>query len=392
MVEITWVPTKAIPCGYIVQAPTEKQYIDTWLPGYRSQRGMIYSSVRIHEKYVGYNVSLETYMTALSNPNSVLYTRPQHGLGRAMYSYYGNVCSVFVSYACDLPYRTPCAAWPTMEGVTEVDTSRLENLRLCDIVLNVETHIAIITAIERDIHGKVHRIEVSESTPPKCLAKTYTPEEFRKFWLEDNFRIYRYEGIHNATYTPSPYVHLEGDPWLEVPPVNTAFMTDFGNKANYLMEEAVEFSVFEDEWETIEVSAPDGEVTALPIVDAKAVFRSSVSGYHTAVCRKGARVSLPLEFFVVDVHVTTDQASYAPGETIRIRFQNTIPEDEIFTMLVNTDNDFVRRRRSFTAQEMEAGCVEIPNDLAPGKYHVKVMARNGYGIYASQKCHFSVTE
>ena len=68
-------------------------------------KGMIYSSVKEIGTYVGSNVSFHTFMTAIHNPRSRIYTdridEPPYN-GTNCRSYYGTVCSGLVSYALGL--------------------------------------------------------------------------------------------------------------------------------------------------------------------------------------------------------------------------------------------------------------------------------------------------
>ena len=389
MVELSWVPIRMIPSGYIFNTPTEKKYIDAWIPAHFPQRGVIYSSVRLHSKFVGSNVSLETYMTALDNPNSVLYTRPQHGLGRSMFSYYGIVCSAFASYVCQMPYPVACAGWPTQEGVSPVNTTELENLQLCDLVLSAG-HIAVVTEILRDLDGKVHRISVSESVPPCCRCTAFTPEQFRGYWLEGGYKVYRYAGIHNVTYTPSPYIHLEDDPWLAVPPRNTVFMADYGNKANYKLGESVEFSIFEEGWDAVEITAAAGDVTTLPITGSTMVWTPSVPGYYTAVCRKEDAVSQSVELCVTEITIALKKDTFAVDEPVCADFAASIPGDQVYYIQINTHDLFYRFSRKLTPEEMVAQSASINYHLAPGRYVVTLVAENDFGRYTMHSDVFTV--
>ena len=387
MVELSWTPLRMIPSGYIFNTPTDKKYIDAWMPAHFPQRGVIYSSVRKHCKFVGFNVSLETYMTALDNPNSVLYTRPQHGMGRSMFSYYGIVCSAFASYVCQMPYPVACAGWPAQEGVSPVDTTQLENLQLCDLVLSAG-HIAVVTEILRDINGKVHRISVSESVPPCCRCTAFTPEQFRGYWLEGGYKVYRYAGIHSVTYTPTPYVHLEDDPWLEIPPRNTVFMADYGNKANYTLGKSVEFSIFEDGWETVEISGASAET--LPITASSVVWTPSVPGRYTAVCRKGDTVSQCVEFCVTEITLAMKKSTFAPGEPVCLDFSASIPGDEVYYVQFNTHDLFYRFSRKLTPEEKAARSAAVDYPLTPGQYVVTLVAENDFGRYTQHSDVFTV--
>lgn len=77
-----------------------------------SYKGLVYSSVLETNTFVGIDVSFHTFMTALRNPKSVLYTEninrpPYHGDLMGKGAYYGTVCSGFVSYALGLRYIKP---------------------------------------------------------------------------------------------------------------------------------------------------------------------------------------------------------------------------------------------------------------------------------------------
>ena len=202
-----------------------------------------------------------------------------------MSSYYGTVCSCFGSYVCGFPYRTSANRMLIEPGVQEVDTASLNHLELCDLLIKKDSHVAVVTDIQRDVEGNVRIITVSESTLPLCVSTNYTPELFRAYWLDRGYHIYRYDGVHNQTYTPSPYVYVEGDPCLELPSPNPAFMSDFGDKANTHIEEAVSFTVFENKWDSLEVTAPDGTASVLTIKDAAATYQPEQAGFHSAVCR-----------------------------------------------------------------------------------------------------------
>ena len=66
------------------------------------QTGVPYSSARGIGRWIGYDISLETFMTAVRNPASVLYTE---NLRESPYNvpngatYYGLTCSSFAQYA-----------------------------------------------------------------------------------------------------------------------------------------------------------------------------------------------------------------------------------------------------------------------------------------------------
>lgn len=392
LVELRWTPVDEFPCSYSIGTPGGHLRQDAFFPKWRPRRGMVYSSVRKYERFVGYHISIETFMTALANPNSVLYTRSQHGAGKNMSSFYGNVCSCFVSYAVDLPYQVSCRDWLKVPGVEELHVTDLNELQLCDIAVS-PGHIVIITDILRDAEGNIHKIVISESTPPQCVTNDYTPEEFRNYYLGRNYKLLRYDGIDRVGYTPSPYVHLDGDPETE-PEKFPSLMTDFGNKANYLKDlEPVELSIFEEEWDTVQVIGPDGNIREYPVSEGKVTVASEEVGYYTACCICGEKCSHKVEWCVVDVEVRTEKEVYKAAEPIRIFFRNMLEKDSVVGYMIKSCDNFDRGRGLISAGATAAGEFVIHNVAAlnkGGEYSVLIMSRNRYGQYVSKRAFFSV--
>lgn len=385
MLEVSYTPVGSLPISQkLLTEDGGKMYIEDHAPAWFPLKGMIYSSVRRVEKYVGFNVSLETFLTAVSNPNSVVYTQPIRGTGQNVHNYYGIVCSCFASYVLDLPYRTPCARLPRVEGMTEIDPSPLENLRLCDLVLNVKKHVAVITGIERDVAGRVHAVTVSESVMPRCRTTRFTPEEFRGYWLADGYRIYRYAGLDRVSYTPDPFVPLEGDETSGTPRINPVLMPDFGNKANYrLGNEAVTLSVFDPECGTVIIVDPDGEESACPVYNGRAVIVPQKAGFFSARCAAGEE-SACVRWCVTDFRLEADKAAYTPGESIRLKFFNAAP-DSLVAWQFNSVSDDRGRGGGYLTETEAGGELALCAPDAFGRYELYLIARNAFGAYSSNR-------
>ncbi len=390
MAELKWTPVARFPSGIIIRDKDKQRVdIDMFTEKYCPQKGVVYSSVRCHEKFVGDNVLFETYLSAIANPHSVVYTRSQHGKGRAMFNFYGTVCSSFAAYVLHLPVRFPCSRWTTIPGVTAVDTTELENLQLCDVLLS-SYHIAVITGIERDVDGIVRRITVSEGTTPVCKVTEFTPEEFRGYWLDTDYAAYRYAGVHDVPYTPDPFSPVEGDPVMEPPVINRTIQPDYGNKANYMLGDTVELQVLEGEWESVRITGP--EAVTLPIdEDCKAVFAPTAPGYYTACCFSGDRQSEAVEFRVTDMEISGDKTVCKKGDTIELTFR-TDPADKALGWIVQNPEHFWCAGKFLDPEEIAAGKTVIPVERPAGEYYVFVMAEGAFGRYRSPGFFFRVEE
>ena len=180
------------------------------VPALSVVQGLPYSSTRPEALFVPNNVSIYTYMTALENPNSYLYTvdlskEPYNNVNGS--TYYGAVCSTAVAYALDITPNYSTHSWHLIPGMYEVDASGLEALKLCDTVVG-EGHVVMITGIQRTHGGEVVEILISEASGANTHQKAYTSDAFKERFPCDKYKFYRYEGLSEVTYEPSPFVAI----------------------------------------------------------------------------------------------------------------------------------------------------------------------------------------
>ena len=146
MTDVLWQPLKKFPKVYGLHET------DDFSPEFPVV-GLPYSSTRMEERFIGPNLSMETFFTALQDEDSVLYTRDFRHHGNAA-AYYGTVCSVLVGNAINLYTRVPTKLWPDIPGMHLIEPNTVDSLKLGDTLLNA-THVAIVTGIYRTADGKV---------------------------------------------------------------------------------------------------------------------------------------------------------------------------------------------------------------------------------------------
>ena len=350
--------------------------------------GIVYSSVRRVEKYVGFNVSLETFYSALSNPNSALYHKRIEGTKQNVHALYGTVCSCFASYVLDLWYRTPCIRLPEVDGIEPVDIASFDELRLLDLVLVTKHHVAVITDLERDADGHVRYITVSESVLPQCRATRFSPEGFRAYWLDEpehDYKFYRYAYLDGLTYTPSPFVPLEGDPCAE-PEINRTLMPDYGNKANYRIgEEPVELSVFDPSFDTVAVIDPEMRKSRHPVVDGKVVLHPEKPGFYTAYCENGEKKSEEVAWCVTDFVFETDKDAYREGETIKIRCRSTADDPLVAWQFNVIEDDHGSEGGWLMTGTCGSGELTLTMPASDRLKELYLIAKNAYGCYTSKR-------
>lgn len=190
--------------------------------------GMLYSEALQFERYVGFGCSLRTFMTALHNPYSVMYTEDTKGTSvrkKSAYgfdylntslngAFYGTVCSGLISYALGLPVimQTYDIAWMTEEGIfEEVYDNTGFGVELGDVIWK-SGHVQLVTDVIRDERGTPVTIEVTESTQNYVVVNRRTPAFISNYLSTNNGKLYRYKELYkNLSYEASPFVAVEGE-------------------------------------------------------------------------------------------------------------------------------------------------------------------------------------
>lgn len=190
LTNVVWTPKAAVPVS---------QAANTW-PNYlylegESRIGTPYSEVAQYEKYLGVHVSLYTFLTAVHNKRSVLYTEDLNKRTSSYgYTYgspswvagliapfYGCVCSGLTSHALDLKSIYTAALYnptrsdkvPNFESV-EVD---FDNLMPLDIIA-YKTHVSMCSDVIYDDDGNRKFIVWTEQTRPVAMSSPMTKEIF----------------------------------------------------------------------------------------------------------------------------------------------------------------------------------------------------------------------
>ena len=135
--------------------------------------GVPYSSVKHVGRYIGFDIFLKTFLAAVENPKSVLYTENLYGKVKNAECYYGKVCSSYTSYAlqCGIWYVSKVHGPEFRDGVTIVEPQSAQAAQLGDIIFtppaskNGGSHVEMVTEVVRNSDGKVTHVRIEESRP-----------------------------------------------------------------------------------------------------------------------------------------------------------------------------------------------------------------------------------
>ena len=160
--------------------------------------GVPYSSVKAVGRCIGFDIYLKTFLAAVENPHSVLYTEDLTGKVSNAAPYYGKVCSSFTSYAlqCAIPYRSSHHDTQFRSGVVLVDPQSAQAAMPGDVIYTPPakvgggSHVELVTAVEKK-GEKVTAVRVEDSWPPTTRNLLREASNFNSHISSRNRRLYR---------------------------------------------------------------------------------------------------------------------------------------------------------------------------------------------------------
>lgn len=188
--------------------------------------GVPYSSTRALDTYVGLNVSLDTFCSALHNPKSVLYTRKS--IVSNSKTYYGMVCS---SLACFLLGIGAPVNTFTMGDSPDFEERDFYAMKVGYVFVN-SSHAYVIYGIRFDAYRRPIEVGIAEAAPPRVFYHNYTIDAL-KTKLNTHpggaFKLYEYVGTADQEYVASKYV--QGYPDEVTTEEYPDIMTEYGDFA-----------------------------------------------------------------------------------------------------------------------------------------------------------------
>ena len=352
-----------------------------------------YSNGGREGRKIGFDVNLRTFLAALENPRSVLYTTSLRDQRRNAAAFYGTVCSGLTSYALQLGMQIG-SSWhgpQTRAGVALAEPQSAQGARVGDVLWN-KGHVALVTRVTTAADGTVTHVRVEESAPPTTRTRNYTAALFEEFLATRKvtiFRITDYEawrGENRAERFLFPNYALDAAPAT----INRTVLLDLGDWVPYYQDQPVFFSimdrdnrgvkalVIQREGETIETIPLDG-----PTVVERAFSRT---GNYTAHCvLKNDTPSQACEFSVCAIRVSPATQTVVLGEPWDIAFHT----ENLTAIHVHIgqpgDPDYdapvAPHALWLNDEQRRQGRVTVPADVLDrtGTHSVIITAENRYG-------------
>ncbi len=357
---IKWMPKGRIPKtggGYL----TEKNH-----------SGIPYSSVKELDKFVGQEVSFQTFMSALNNPRSVLYTEhvnapPYKGVNCA--SYYGTVCSMAVNYALGLSRPYESNMYFTLPFIKYLAVQDLNAATPGDILWK-KGHVVLITDVLEGDGRKDKEISVLESNASGTSISQYSLTDLQKRWENENWILFRDIALNNAVDEIDPF--LWDDSSLNY--ANEDLCLSRGNWVSYREGEDVTLNVLSPFYETVELIKDGSLIESRSYSGYPDIVFSGLSAGDYQINLSGAKgVSKAIAFEVLHTQVSAQEIN----KWLKVSFNssNAVPEyvvlcDEIGARSFISD---------LTAADISRGYLIIKCEKSLKGLYAKVFFKGKYG-------------
>lgn len=357
--------------------------------------GVPYSSVRSEGRYIGFDIGLRTFLAAVENPQSVLYTENLTGKVSNAAAYYGMVCSSYTSYALG------CGIWEVSRrygpeisgGITLVEPQSAEAAQVGDVIYTphaTETsgsHVEMVTAVTKDDQGRVISVRIEESRPPTTATTERSAAAFNKHLASRNKQLFRvtdreaWRGTNRSEPLLFPNYEADATP----PKINRTLLLDLGDWAPYQKGKAVKFHVMDRDKlgvKTLIIRRGEKEVEEVAL-DGPGVHERSFDtcGDYTAhVIHKHGSQSQACEFAVCDLDLSLPKGNVSMNGGWQVRF-STESMKPIVIYLWNEADSYGRHPLFLTEEQRRAGSLTIPAGLLKkhGKLQVWLIGEHPLG-------------
>ncbi len=357
--------------------------------------GVPYSSVRSEGRCIGFDISLRTFLAAVENPTSVLYTENLTGKVENAAAYYGSVCSAYTSYAlgCGFPEVSRRYGPSISKGIVLVEPQSAQGVRVGDVIYTPHatessgSHVEMVTAVRKDASGRIIAVRIEESRPPTTQVTERDAKRFDAHLAARNKQLLRIIDLEawresnraEGLYFPNPY--LDAKPAI----INRSVLLDLGDWVPYQRGKPVKFHVMDRDGRGVKsliIQRGTDVVEKIPLGGPGLHERTpAVCGDYIAyvVHADGSR-SAACEFAVCDLDLRLPSEKVELGQEWSVTFgsQNM---DVIAVYLWNSGDSYGRHPLFLTPEQRRAGCISIPAGLLkkPGVLQVWLVGEHRLG-------------
>lgn len=359
MANVEWTPLNPVPRG-----PGSYYEIG------KKVTGIPYSSVKEINTYLFQDVSYYTFMTAVHNPKSVLYTEnisvpPYHGLNCA--PYYGGVCSSTVMYALGISIPYYSRQIISLPFINKLASQSVDSLKVCDVIWK-SGHVQMVFDVEHRA-DTLYRIAMFESSGKSAHILNYTAREFKEMWTTNGYVAYRYD---NIIYTRCP------DTFRGFNPIdyNDDLCPSKGDKAVYRADDTILINIFNSSFHEIVLQKDDSDFMSGTCDNDSYCFSDLLPGIYTCYLQSGAERSKTVSFEVVMTDVKVDVTN---NGNVLIRFQSNVAADYVAICDEHGTSDYY----PISEEARQKGFIVVPS-YNYSAFYCKVIFKGEFGRIANK--------
>lgn len=361
----------------------------------REYTGVPYSSVKSSGRYIGFDIGLRTFLAAVENPLSVLYTDSLAGKVPNAAAFYGTVCSSYTSYAlqCAIPEVSRRHGPDVSEGIVLVNPQSAQAAQVGDVIYTPHltdtsgSHVEMITAVTRDDQGRAVTVRVEESRPPTTKTTERSAADFDKHLATRNKQLFRvtdlsaWRGANRAESLRYPNYKTDA----ANPIINRTLLLDLGDWVPYQKGQPVKFNIMDRDAlgvKSLVIQQGDKVVEEVVLSGLGTIERTfATSGDYTAhVVRPDGSASTPCEFAVCDLALSLPAKSVALTEAWKVGFKSE--NMDVIAIYLSNESDSYGRHALFVSEEQRRlGTFTVPAGLLkkPGTVQVWLIGEHPLG-------------
>ncbi len=343
---------------------------------------------------------MKTFLAAVENPQSVLYTENLAGQVSNAATYYGKVCSTYTSYAlqCAVPYRSSHHDTQFRTGVELVEPQSAQAAQIGDVIYTPPatvgggSHVELVTGVQRD-GDRVTAVRVEDSWPPTTRNLLRPAAEFDAHISARNrqlLRIIDFAAWHEQNRADMFLFPNYAEDTV-TPVINRVLLLDRGDWVPYFKDQPVKFNVMDRDnqgVQTLVIKRGEELVEEVPVLDTGVIQRQMTHcGNYTAHCvMRDGSLSQPCEFAVCEL------AFRLPAETLSRSkpWELSFAASNLRVIAVQLLCPKPPYRRNFvwlTDQDRRSGQVTVPVGQGPdaGRLQVQLISENKYGRLTRQQ-------
>ena len=357
--------------------------------------GVPYSSVKHVGRYIGFDIFLKTFLAAVENPQSVLYTENLYGKVTNAECYYGKVCSSYTSYAlqCGIWYVSKVHGPRFRDGVTIVEPQSAQAARPGDVIYtppkmkNGGSHVELVTEVICNQQGRVTHVRIEESRPQTTSNTLRSANSFDVYLSAKNRELYRitdldaWRGGNRAESFLFPNYKEDS----ATPQINRVLLLDRGDWVPYFKGQPVKFNIMDRDLQGVVslVIKRDDQVLEEVLNPGLGVLERifEFCGDYTAYCKlKDGTLSQACEYSVCEIDFEIPSEQVQRG----MEWEIALATDNMKAMIVyfKSSNDGSDEHNVFiTEEDRKAGRVKIPSSVTQKAQQMQVwlIGENRYG-------------